>query len=221
MKLNALFHNYEYLVDRAEGSFHRISEAHRECIKCEIHCSDCCQAVFGLFLIEAAFLHEHFKQLRPAEQRAALTRAARTDQDLIKLQRLLEEFKDDPKMSNYALAKERIRCPLLDENDECILYYRRPITCRVYGIPTKIQGSPRICGKSGFKSGEKYPVFDLDNVYKELHLLSQELLTEAKHDDPEKASLLVSVSMAISTPIEDIIGKNLDRVVEQKEKNQE
>ena len=115
-------------------------------------------------------------------------------------------------MSNYALAKERILCPLLDENDECILYHRRPITCRAYGIPTKIQGSSRVCGKSGFKSGEKYPVFDLDNVYKELHLLSQELLTQKKHDDLEKASLLVSVSMAISTPIEDIITGNLDKL---------
>lgn len=221
MKPNSLFHNYEYLVDRVEEAFKKVSLEHKSCIKCELHCSDCCQAVFGLFLIEAAFLHDHFKQLKPAKQKAALARAKKADQDLIKLQKLLEEFKDDPKMSNYALAKERILCPLLDENDECILYHRRPITCRAYGIPTKIEGSSRVCGKSGFKRGEKYPVFDLDNIYKELHLLSQELLTEAKHDDLEKASLLVSVSMAISTPIEDIIGKNLDRVVEQKEKIQE
>ena len=212
MKLNNLFHNYEYLVDHAEEAFQRVSRDYKECIRCELHCSDCCRAVFGLFLIEAAFLHEHFKQLKPEEQKAALLRAEKADQELVKLQRALEEFKDDPQMSNYALARERIRCPLLDEKDECILYFRRPITCRVYGIPTKIQGRSRVCEKSGFKSGERYPVFDLDNVYKELHLLSQELITQAKHDDLEKASLLVSVSMAISTPIEKIIGGNLNKL---------
>lgn len=221
MKLSSLFSNYEFLVDKVEEVFQKVSREHGACIKCELHCSDCCQAVFGLFLIEAAFLQEHFKLLKLEEQEAALLRAEKADQDLIRLQKLLEEFKDDPKLSNYALAKERIRCPLLDEKDECILYHRRPITCRAYGIPTKIQGRSRVCGKSGFKSGEKYPVFDLDNVYKELHLLSQELLTQAKHDDLEKASLLVSISMAISTPIEDIIGKNLDRVIEPTEKKQE
>jgi len=221
MKLNSLFHNYEYLVDKVEEAFKRVSLEHGSCINCQLHCSDCCQAVFGLFLIEAAFIQEHFKQLKPEVRMTALARAEKADQELIKLQKLLEEFKDDPKMSNYALAKERIRCPLLDENDECILYSRRPITCRVYGIPTKIQGSPRVCGKSGFKSGEKYPVFDLDNIYKELHLLSQELLTEAKHDDLEKASLLVSVSMAISTPIEDIITGNLNKLDERDEREQD
>ena len=221
MKLNNLFHNYEYLVDRAERAFHQVSRDYKDCLKCELHCADCFQAVFGLFLIEAAFLHEHFQQLKPADQTAALQRAEKADQDLLKLQRTLKEFKDDPQMSNYTLARERIRCPLLDESDECVLYFRRPITCRVYGIPTKIQGRPRVCEKSGFKSGQKYPVFDLDNVYRELHLLSQELLTEAKHDDLEKASLLVSVSMAISKPVKDIIAGGLNKFDQPEDKKQD
>lgn len=221
MKLNNLFHNYEYLVDSAEEAFHRVRRDFGECIKCELHCSDCCHAVFGLFLVEAAYLHEHFQQLKPEVQKAARLRAEKADRDLLKLQGKLEEFKDDPLMSNYALARERICCPLLDENDECILYFRRPITCRVYGIPAKIQGQSRVCEKSGFKGGRKYPVFDLDHVHRELYLLSQELLTEAKHDDLEKASLLISASMAISNPIEDIINGNLDKPDRQKEKNRD
>jgi hypothetical protein len=70
----------------------------------------------------------------------------------------------------------------------------------VYGIPTAIQGKAHVCGKAGFKSGKTYPIFDLDRAYQELYLLSGELLKEAGRSDPEKASLLISVSRVIKTP---------------------
>jgi hypothetical protein len=56
-----------------------------------------------------------------------------------------------------------------------------------------------VCGKAGFKSGKTYPIFDLDRAYQELYLLSGELLKEAGRRDPERASLLISVSRAIKT----------------------
>ena len=82
-------------------------------------------------------------------------------------------------MRGYSLAKARIRCPLLNDNNECILYPYRPITCRVYGIPTMIQGVPRVCGKAGFKKEQSYPTFNLDGVHRELFELSKELLERA------------------------------------------
>jgi hypothetical protein len=113
-------------------------------------------------------------------------------------------------MHTYTLARERIRCPLLDDQDECILYHRRPITCRVYGIPTKIQGKVRVCGKAGFKEGETYPVFDLDGAYQDLFVLSKELLDEAGIDNADKASLLISMSKAIRTPLDDLIKEDFN-----------
>lgn len=216
MKTKQLFRDYEYLVDEAEAAFHRVAEEHESCIKCDLHCSDCCYAVFGLFLIEAAYLREHFEQMKDKAMQDALARCERADKEMEKLQKMLETFEDDPQMQNYTLARKRVRCPLLDDQDECVLYHRRPITCRLYGIPTRIQGKARVCGKSGFKQGEKYPVFDLDAMYRKLHVLSRELVEAAGQKDMEKASLLISVAKAIQTPVHDLIAEAFESPSEDK-----
>lgn len=208
MNLTQLFKTYELLLDKADAAFQKIEKEHGSCINCERHCSDCCHAVFGLFLIEATYLKHKFDQLDPEEIKGALLRCHKADKDLKRLERRLEDHANDPNMQAYTLARERIRCPLLDDNEECALYPYRPITCRVYGIPTKIQGKAHVCGKAGFESGEYYSTFDLDGVYGDLFSLSKELLKSAGIKHPEKASLLISVSKAIKTPLEDLINES-------------
>ena len=104
-----------------------------------------------------------------------------------------------------ALARERLRCPLLDDNEDCVLYRHRPITCRVYGIPTAVHRKVRACGKNRFEKGQTYPVFDLDGTYRDLYVLSTELLKAEGQEDLEKASLLLSVSAALQTPRERLL----------------
>ena len=205
-KTNDLFRSYELLVDKAEAAFQGMQKDHSSCIKCEPHCSDCCHAIFGLFLIEAGYLKEHLDELTNEEKRAALLRCEEAEKSLERLQKMLQAHEGDPQMQAYIMSRERIPCPLLNENQDCILYPYRPITCRVYGIPTKVQGKARVCWKAEFKKDERYPVFDLDGVYRDLYLLSTELLKSAGKDDPEKASLLFSVSKAITTSLEDLTG---------------
>jgi Fe-S-cluster containining protein len=205
-KTNDLFRSYELLVDKAEAAFQGMQKDHSSCIKCEPHCSDCCHAIFGLFLIEAGYLKEHLDELTNEEKRAALLRCEEAEKSLERLQKMLQAHEGDPQMQAYIMSRERIPCPLLNENQDCILYPYRPITCRVYGIPTKVQGKARVCWKAEFKKDERYPVFDLDGVYRDLYLLSTELLKSAGKDDPEKASLLISVSKAITTSLEDLTG---------------
>ena len=132
-------------------------------------------------------------------------RGNKADKELKKLEKRLQTNGRAPEMGTESLARERIRCPLLGDNEECVLYPHRPITCRVYGIPTAIQGKAHVCGKAGFKSGKTYPIFDLDRAYQELYLLSGELLKEAGRSDPEKASLLISVSRVIKTPLGELV----------------
>ena len=208
-KANDLFRSYELLVDKAEAAFQGMQKDHSSCIKCEPHCSDCCHAIFGLFLIEAGYLKEHFDELTNEEKRAALLRCEEAEKSLERLQKMLQAHEGDPQMQAYIMSRERIPCPLLNENQDCILYPYRPITCRVYGIPTKVQGKARVCWKAEFKKDERYPVFDLDGVYRDLYLLSTELLKSAGKDDPEKASLLFSVSKAITTSLEDLLRQKL------------
>ena len=106
------------------------------------------------------------------------------------------------------MGRERVRCPLL-EDEACRLYDHRPITCRVYGIPTVIQGKARVCSRAGFRGGKTYPAFNLDAVQRELYALSRELLVRSGEPDAEKAALLISVSKALQTPIEEMIAEGL------------
>jgi Fe-S-cluster containining protein len=211
MSLSDLLRSYELLADRADAAFADIAKAHGEAIQCRRHCSDCCHAVFGLFLIEAAYIHDHFFRLNTDVQKAALLRCSEMERGLRRMEKKVRDHEDDPQMQQYILARERIRCPLLDDNQECVLYLHRPITCRVYGIPTRIQGKARVCGKSGFKTGEAYAAFDLDGVYSSLHGLSTQLLEiNGKEDSLEPASLLISVSKTITTPLESLIRGDLE-----------
>ena len=205
VNLTRLLKSYELLVDKADSAFQKMIKEHGPCIKCERHCSDCCHAVFGLFLIEAAYLKQHFDRLESKAVREALLRCNDTERAIKRLEIMQQRYEDDPRMQAYVLSRGRIRCPLLDEKQDCILYAHRPITCRVYGIPTKIQGLARVCGRAGFEKGESYPTFDLDGLYRDLHDLSKELLNSVKKGNPEKASLLISVAKAISTPHNELI----------------
>ena len=210
MKLEPFFHNYELLVDKAEAAFHTVKEKYGDCVKCELHCSDCCNAVFGVFLVEALYIRKHFEHIKEVQKLQVLERAITADKAIQDLQDRLKIFENDPGMQSYTLARERIRCPLLDDNDECVLYHKRPITCRVYGIPTKIHGKTHACGKATFKNGETYPILDLDSVYREMYILSRDIMDEAKveSNDEDKASLLISISKVVQTSADDLIEKD-------------
>ncbi|MBU1902531.1 MAG: YkgJ family cysteine cluster protein [Proteobacteria bacterium] len=205
MKTDPLFRSYEFLVDRTDQAFLKMEKEHPECMRCEPHCSDCCHAVFGLFLIEAAYIRHHFGQLDSRVRQETLLRGKAADRELRKLEERVRRRQDDPQMTGDALARERIKCPLLDERDECVLYPYRPITCRAYGIPTAIHGKARVCGRTAFKRGESYPLFDLDGAYRDLFALSKALLKIAGNEDHDRASLLITVSRAISTPMETLL----------------
>ncbi len=205
MDIEYLFEPYDKLVRAADQSFANMVQEFPDRVRCEPGCADCCHALFGLFLIEAVFMKRDFDQLDEDVRTAALQRGEEADRALEKLEETLRTFKDDPQMISYSMARARIRCPLLNDDDACILYPYRPITCRVYGIPTRVRGVPRVCGRSGFENDPTYPLFDLDDVHRELHQLSRELLERAGGKDPERATLLVSVSKAIQTPVEALI----------------
>ncbi len=207
MDYSYLFEPYDELVVKADDAFDRMTGEFPAPMKCKRQCSDCCHAVFGLFLIEAVFLKRDFDKLGEEEKEGAFLRGIEADKELEKLERTLKEFENDPQMSSYSLARARVRCPLLNENDDCILYPYRPITCRVYGIPTMIHGVPRVCGKSGFEKEQPYPIFNLDAMHGGLYKLSKELVKGSGVEDGLQASLLFSISKIIRTPVEELIAK--------------
>ncbi len=204
-----IFREYEGLVAKADVVFREMARDYGSSINCRPQCADCCHAVFGLFLVEAAYLKQQFEKLPAEDRQEALARADKADKELRRMEQRLEQrlrhYGDDPRTLAEAMGRERVRCPLLTDGSECLLYPYRPITCRAYGIPTVSGGRLHVCWKSGFKKGQSYPAFNLDAVYKELYRLSGILLEKAGCGDGERASLLFSVAKSISTDVQELI----------------
>jgi len=203
--LSPLLRGYESLAALADEAFKKLGETHGDCIRCARYCDDCCHAVFGLFLVEAAYLQRQFGLLSSCVKAEVILRCSSADRELARLQQQIAEQEGRGPLGEDPLALGRVRCPLLNEERDCVLYAQRPITCRIYGVPTRIQGKARVCGRSGFDSGTSYPAFDLDAVFRDLYDMSRELVEKAGGEDPDRAGLLISVSRALTTPLEDLI----------------
>ena len=87
------------------------------------------------------------------------------------------------------------------------MYDYRPITCRVYGMPTSTAGASHICGRTNFVQGKAYPTLNMDKIYTQLQLLSAELVRDIHSEKVRMHELLVPVSMAMVTSFnEDYLG---------------
>lgn len=202
------FERYEALVSEVDKMFAAVQEAYKDCVRCKIHCCDCCYAVFDLTLIESVYVNHHFnKSLIRSERRPILRRAEKADRKFYQIKRKLQkmhvkEGKPEEEVL-LQLAQERVQCPLLNGEKLCDLYASRPITCRVYGIPTSIGGTPHICGESGFQEGVAYPTVNLDNMNKRLFELSKDLLQEIGAQRSNRHMSLVPVSAALMIPYDE------------------
>ncbi|MCL5056518.1 MAG: YkgJ family cysteine cluster protein [Actinobacteria bacterium] len=198
-----IFRDYEELVAGADKKFRDMEKGFGDRIKCEIKCSDCCRSVFGIFLIESVYLNLEFKRLDRRNRREILLRVDKAQRELLEIEKRLQDGGQDNQA--LSMARERVRCPLLDEGGKCVLYSARPLTCRVYGIPTLISGKVRACWKAGFQEGREHPVYDLDGAYRSLYELSKKMLVRLGRKELDRASLLVSVSSSIKTPVEELL----------------
>ena len=198
------FGKYEAFVSQLESLTSRVKADYPENVLCREQCADCCQAVFDLSLIESVYINLHFFHgLTKEKQEQILERVGRADRKFYQLKRKVHKMmtqegaRQEEVLSR--LAEERVRCPFLNEKDLCDLYEHRPLTCRVYGLPTAIQGRACTCGQSGFKTGVSYPTVNMDRLHQRLLVLSRELLEEIQAADPQKAIELVPLSTALLT----------------------
>ncbi len=150
-----LFSQYAEIARKADIVFSTIKEKYPASVKCRAKCCDCCHAVFGVFPIEAAHINYHFNRLERKARRDVLRRAEKAEAEMLKAKDRLKVFDDKPKMKVYGLGKERVRCPLLQDSDECVLYENRPIICRIYGVPYTLRKGNKelsyVCGTSNFE----------------------------------------------------------------------
>ena len=179
MDFTPFFEKYRQLVRQVDAVFLRVQQEFGGLVRCKVGCSDCCHALFDLTLIEALHLKTQFDEQYKNEARAqVIERADTADRAIYRLKRQAFKAHEKGKPENQILeeiAEHRVRCPLLNERDQCDMYTDRPITCRLYGIPTAIGGKAHTCGMSGFERGRAYPTVKLDDILAALYDLSAEL----------------------------------------------
>lgn len=211
-ELIPVFTAYEALVAEADAVFARVSEMHPDCVTCKPGCSDCCHATFDLSLVEAMYLNARFAEkfdFGPVRSRI-LENAGDVDRKLTRMKRDYFRELRDAKASEEAMshimdeaAKARVRCPLLGDDGECALYESRPITCRLYGIPSAIGGKAHVCGKSNFVAGGNYPTVYVDKIQERLDRLSVDIRERVQSRFNELHTVFVPVSMALLTKYDD------------------
>ena len=202
--LTSFFVRYEQHAREADALFERIRAEYPDLVVCREQCSGCCYALFDLSLIEALYLNAEFQKRIPfgSERAAILDRADKADRQAVRIKRRVFKDSKGGKDSNAILAEvasENVRCPLLDKDERCILYEVRPITCRLYGVPTAIGGKSHTCGKTGFVQGGKYPTVALDKMQHRLFALSAELSVFIGTAYSDLPSTYVPVSSALLT----------------------
>lgn len=202
------FEKYEKLVAASDAAFDRVKQAHAECVQCREGCADCCHAIFDLTLIEACYINHRFKEKFQGAVKSEMDeKAGHSDRQMAKIKRkahqdLLAGKPEEEILTD--LARERVRCPLLNTKDLCDLYDHRPLTCRFYGIPTAIGGKGHTCGLSDFKQGEQYPTVNLDAIHARLQEISAELVRDLQSRFIKLADILVPLSTALVTDYDEI-----------------
>ena len=201
------FEKYEALAMKAAQAFDRVESDHSDCVRCALGCSDCCYALFDLTLIEAIYINHRFNEAFDPEKKARiLEKANKIDRQIYKIKREaygeLTSGKDETTIIT-AMAEKRVRCPFLDEKEQCVLYEHRPITCRLYGIPTRIGKKAHTCGKSDFVEGTPYPTANLDIITDKLYEISNEFVVAIASKHKRMGEILVPLSMAILTVYDD------------------
>ena len=201
------FKRYEAVVAEVEAVFKKFENDMPDLVKCGKGCSDCCYALFDVTLVEAMYVNAKFNEKFSGIQRAAIMdRAGQADRQINKLKRKVYKATQDGVPTNEVLlevAKARVRCPMLDDNDLCSIYEHRPITCRLYGVPTSIGGEPHACNKSGFEGGQKYPTVNMDIILDKLLAIGRDLKDGIGSRYKELGEILLPVSMAVVTEFDE------------------
>ncbi len=107
---------------------------------CGKGCYDCCLGLFDISLLDAYYLLQGFNRL-PKPVRQKVTRQA--EKIIAQIKKLqpnlippyyLTELSDED-VDTLCDTFAELRCPLLNDQNQCLTYQFRPMTCRLHGLP--------------------------------------------------------------------------------------
>jgi len=153
---------------------------------------------YGLFHVKQSIFSQY--------NEAILEKANQADRQIYRLKKAAFKAVQDGSDESQVIenmARERIRCPFLTEQNRCCFYSYRPIACRIYGAPLAIGGKGRTCGLAGFEPGKAYPTINMDTIHNQLVRISEELVQAIESKHIGLFDILVPLSMALLTEFND------------------
>lgn len=149
--LSTYFGEYEALARRADRLFESAASKDPALLSCGLGTDACCVRHLSLQFIEAAYLNHHLNRTLPSEERqSAIERAVEMGRRMrgmtqVATDELTESTEGrgllQGRAQGVAGGGDAYRCPL-NVDKKCILYQRRPIACRVFGLPGGSAGLP-------------------------------------------------------------------------------
>jgi len=138
------------IVDAAFADAARRSGPHLACRK---GCTQCCIGIFAISQLDAARLREGMKELQAKNPERAAAVRWRAKESLARVSRGFPGdlqsgvlYRDPRSRRRFASFANREPCPALDPvTGLCDLYDARPMTCRVFGPPLRVEGGLGVC----------------------------------------------------------------------------
>lgn len=192
-----IFTKYRTLLTEVDEVFTRMRDLFPEEVQCNSGCHDCCAAVFYLQLVEAVSIGIAFRELPEKVKERAVARAHEAQTQNEELRDKVLKLQEQGQTEALAeISVHRIMCPL-HEDGRCLLYKQRPITCRIYGIPTFIEDAVYSCPLSRFQPDRNYPVIDMDEINEKLRGLSRDLYKHLTNQPMPPEDILLPISAVI------------------------
>ncbi|HEX3662319.1 MAG TPA: YkgJ family cysteine cluster protein [Acidobacteriaceae bacterium] len=163
-------------------------------LKCAPGCTQCCVGVFPVSQLDAARLREGLASLAVSDPQRAAAVHRRAEASVA---RLSPEFPGDSATGTFDEADlpedfaNDEPCPALDPSTGlCDLYAARPMTCRLFGPPLRVDGGIGVC-ELCFRGATPDEIaacaVDLD-----CETLENSLTAEAEHTSGRAGSTLVA-----------------------------
>ena len=133
------------LFTTAEQWFDRGRAAVLDAIPCRRGCSRCCIGPFAITILDEQEMQHGLADL-PAHQRDEIK--ARASTQIAQIEQTFPQLAMYPYLDQWpssdvdALVAEfgDLPCPALGEDGSCLVYAHRPLTCRMMGLPTEMEG---------------------------------------------------------------------------------
>jgi len=133
------------LFKTAEQWFDRGRAAVLEAIPCRRGCTRCCIGPFAITILDQQEVQQGLADL-PAHRRDEIE--ARASTQIAQIEQTSPQLATSPYLDHWpssdvdalVTAFADLPCPALGEDGSCLVYAHRPLTCRMMGLPTEMEG---------------------------------------------------------------------------------